>query len=139
MLPKSQRSYTTCLAWLVNKLLFTSFISGDMSDLQLVSRALFTCACQQDTAVQTRSIAALHQHVSCCYRWGTALLQLLQLSLPDTEREVVAATVHAMSAMAHFVEHIQQDCHAYHKLALAAAAAVQAGNRSDGMQQQIHL
>lgn len=71
----------------------------------------------------------LLQSPKLAVRWATALLELLQLSLPDTEREVVAATLHAMSAVAHFVEHIQQDCHAYHKLAVAAAAAVQAGNR----------
>ena len=64
-------------------------------------------------------------------------MELLQLAMPDTEREVVAATFHAMSAMDHFVQHIQQDRATHHKLAMAAASAVQAGNRSDGM--QVHL
>ncbi|KAL0028131.1 hypothetical protein WJX77_009068 [Trebouxia sp. C0004] len=62
-------------------------------------------------------------------RWTSALLQLLQQSASESDAEVIAATVHAVSSMAPFINAVENNSSNYSMLAQAAAAALQAGHR----------
>jgi len=57
------------------------------------------------------------------------LLQLLQQPASESDAEIIAATVHAVSSMAPFIAAVENDSSNYSMLAHAAAAALQAGNR----------
>ena len=71
----------------------------------------------------------LTSSADCCYRWTSALLQLLQQPLPESDAEVVAAAVRSVSSMSPFIWHVQEDSSKYSMLAVATAAALHSGNR----------
>ena len=57
------------------------------------------------------------------------MLQLLQQTASESDAEIIAATVHAVSSMGPFINAVENDSGNYRMLAQAAAAALQAGNR----------
>lgn len=57
------------------------------------------------------------------------MLQLLQQPVSESDAEIIAATVHAVSSMAPFIAAVENDSGNFRMLAQAAAAALQAGNR----------
>ena len=57
------------------------------------------------------------------------MLQLLQQTASESDAEVIAATVHAVSSMDPFIDAVENNSSNYSMLAQAAAAALQAGNR----------
>lgn len=57
------------------------------------------------------------------------MLQLLQQTASESDAEVIAASVHAVSSMAPFIDAVENDSSNYSMLAQATAAALQAGNR----------
>ncbi|DBA88872.1 TPA: hypothetical protein ACH3X2_000117 [Trebouxia sp. C0005] len=109
-----------------NEVLVTKVEAWTQGGSSAASHLRLLCSLLQSSLAAQRQ---LFEQPSQEGRWTSALLQLLQQAVSESNAEVIAATVQAVSSMAPFIDAVENNFSNYSMLAQAAAAALQDGNR----------